>query len=68
MNRDISQAIAWMRASEPYVLTPPGNICCALGKLSECSGCIRLFVERMSSDAQAAAPKRRTCARQTRRP
>jgi hypothetical protein len=55
-DRDISQAIAWIRTSESYALTPTGKICRALGKLSECGGCIRLFVERMRSDARMAVP------------
>ena len=48
-DRDISQAIAWMRASDPYALITPGKIYRALGKAPQCGGCIRLFVERMRS-------------------
>jgi xanthine/CO dehydrogenase XdhC/CoxF family maturation factor len=44
-----------MLASDPYALIPPGKIYRALGKSTECGGCIRLFVERMRSDAQTAA-------------
>ena len=51
-DRDIRQAIAWMRTSEPYALVAPGKIYRALGKPAECGGCIRLFVERMRSDAR----------------
>jgi hypothetical protein len=45
-----------MRASDPRSLITPGKIYRALGKSAECGGCIRLFVERMRSDAQTAVP------------
>ena len=53
-DRDISQAITWMRASDPCALITPGDL--PLGKAPECGGCIRLFVERMRSDDQTAVP------------
>ena len=55
-DRDIGQAITWMRASDPCALITPGKIYRALGKAPECGGCIRLFVERMRSDDQTAVP------------
>jgi bacterioferritin-associated ferredoxin len=55
-DRDISQAIAWMRASDPYALVTPGKIYRALGKAPRCGGCIRLFVEHMRCDEQLAVP------------
>ena len=55
-DRDISQAIAWMRASDAYTLITPGKIYRALGKTPRCGGCIRLFVERMRCDDQMAVP------------
>jgi bacterioferritin-associated ferredoxin len=55
-DRDIRQAIAWMRASDPYALITPGKIYRALGKSAECGGCIRLFVERMRGDDNLAVP------------
>jgi len=55
-DRDIRDAIAWMRASDPYVLITPGKIYRALGKSAECGGCIRLFVSRMRADANLAVP------------
>jgi bacterioferritin-associated ferredoxin len=55
-DRDIRQTIAWMRTSEPYALITPGKIYRALSKPAECGGCIRLFVERMRSDARMAVP------------
>ena len=55
-DRDIHQAIAWMRASDPYALITPGKIYRALGKTVECGGCIRLFVEQMRGDGGLAVP------------
>jgi bacterioferritin-associated ferredoxin len=55
-DRDIHQAIAWMRASDPYTLITPGKIYRALGKSAECGSCIRLFVEKMRGDANLAVP------------
>jgi len=43
-DRDIRQAITWMRASDPYALITPGEIYRALGKSAECGGCIRLWL------------------------
>ena len=53
---DIRQAIAWMRAADPYTLITPGKIYRALGKAPGCGGCIRLFVERMRADDNLAVP------------
>ena len=55
-DREIREAIAWMRASDPYTLITPGKIYRALGKSAECGGCIRLFVEQMRGDANFAVP------------
>ena len=55
-DRDISQAIAWMRASDAYTSITPGKIYRALGKSPRCGGCIRLFVERMRCNDQTAVP------------
>jgi bacterioferritin-associated ferredoxin len=53
---DIREAIAWMRAADPYTLITPGKIYRALGKSAECGGCIRLFVEKMRADDNLAVP------------
>lgn len=55
-DRDIRQAIAWMRSADPYALITPGKIYRALGKSAECGGCIRLFVEQMRRDDNMAVP------------
>jgi bacterioferritin-associated ferredoxin len=54
---DIRDAIAWMRASDPYTLITPGKIYRALGKSAECGGCIKLFVETMRADDKMAVPR-----------
>ncbi len=54
--KDIRDAIAWMRASDPYTLITPGKVYRALGKSAECGACIRLFVDRMRADDNLAVP------------
>jgi bacterioferritin-associated ferredoxin len=49
-DRDIHQAIAWMRAADPDALITPGKVYRALGKSPECGGCVRLFVENMRAN------------------
>jgi len=55
-DRDIHQAIAWMRASDPHTVITPGKIYRVLGKSPECGGCIRLFVANMRADDKLAVP------------
>jgi bacterioferritin-associated ferredoxin len=55
-DREIREAIAWMRAADPYTLITPGKIYRALGKSAECGGCIRLFVDQMRRDENFAVP------------
>lgn len=55
-DRDIREAIAWMRASDPLTLITPGKIYRALGKQADCGGCVRLFVAQMRSNDQLAVP------------
>lgn len=55
-DRDISQAIGWMRASDADTLITPGKVYRALGKTPRCGGCIRLFVERMRCDDKMGVP------------
>ena len=53
---DIRDAIAWMRAADPYTLITPGKIYRALGKSAECGGCIKLFIEKTRADDNLAVP------------
>ena len=55
-DRDIREAIAWMRAADPYTLITPGKIYRALGKAPNCGACIRLFVQTMREDDNLAVP------------
>lgn len=55
-DRDIRDAIAWMRAADAYTLITPGKIFRSLGKSADCGGCIRLFVEKMRADDNLAVP------------
>ena len=55
-DRDIHDAVSWMRASDPLTLITPGKVYRALGKAPQCGGCIRLFVEQMRQDANFAVP------------
>lgn len=53
-DRDIHEAIGWMRAADPDAVITPGRIYRALGKRPVCGGCVRLFVENMSADVNLA--------------
>jgi bacterioferritin-associated ferredoxin len=55
-DRDIHQAIAWMRAADPHTLITPGKVYRALGKSPDCGGCIRLFVENMRANDKLKVP------------
>lgn len=55
-DRDIHQAIDWMRDADPYTLITPGKIYRALGKTPECGSCIRLFVENMRQNDRLGVP------------
>lgn len=55
-DRDIHDAVTWMRASDPLTLITPGKIYRALGKAPQCGGCIRLFVEKMRGETGLAVP------------
>jgi bacterioferritin-associated ferredoxin len=56
-DKDIREAIVWMRAADPYTLITPGKIYRALGKSAECGGCIKLFVESMRQNDDLAVPR-----------
>jgi bacterioferritin-associated ferredoxin len=57
-DRDISEVIACMRASDPRTLITPGKVWIyrLLGKAPRCGGCIREFVDFIRSGAQFALP------------
>jgi bacterioferritin-associated ferredoxin len=55
-DRDIRQAIDWMRASDAETVITPGKIYRALGKKADCGGCVRLFVDCMRRDENFPVP------------
>lgn len=55
-DRDILEAIDWMRAADPHTLITPGKVYRALGKTAECGGCVRLFVDTMRRSDSLQVP------------
>ncbi len=55
-DREIHQAIEWMRDADAYTLITPGKIYRALGKTPECGACIRLFVDSMRQNDKLGVP------------
>jgi bacterioferritin-associated ferredoxin len=55
-DRDIRNAIEWMRAADPHTLITPGKIYRACGKSPECGSCIRLFVATMRASDKLGVP------------
>jgi len=55
-DRDIHQAIDWMRAADETAIITPGKIYHALGKAPDCGGCMKLFVSSMRSNANLEVP------------
>jgi bacterioferritin-associated ferredoxin len=48
-DRDIRNAVDWMRAADPATLITPGKVYRALGKKADCGGCLPLFMDTLSS-------------------
>lgn len=55
-DRDIHAAIDWMRAADCDTLITPGKIYRALGKKADCGGCMPLFLQTMSENANLEIP------------
>ena len=55
-DKEIHQAIEWMRDADAYTLITPGKIYRALGKTPECGSCIRLFVDSMRENDKLGVP------------
>lgn len=55
-NKDIDNAINWMRASDPDIVITPGRVYRALGKTAECGGCMPQFLETMRSNDRTVVP------------
>ncbi len=46
-DHEIRAAVDWMRAADPHTIITPGKVWRALGKRSECGGCLPLVLETM---------------------
>ncbi|MCZ7676041.1 MAG: (2Fe-2S)-binding protein [Roseovarius sp.] len=46
-DRDIRAAVDWMRAADPGTLITTGKVFRALGRRSQCGGCLPLFLDTM---------------------
>lgn len=55
-DKDIHAAVDWMRASDEATLITPGKIYRALGKKSDCGGCLPLFMKTMQANANFEVP------------
>jgi bacterioferritin-associated ferredoxin len=55
-DRDIHATIDWMRAADETTIITPGKIYHALGKVPECGGCMKLFVESMRANDNLEVP------------
>ncbi|ARE40726.1 Bacterioferritin-associated ferredoxin [Rhodovulum sp. P5] len=53
---DIRRAMDWMRASDPETIITPGKVFHALGKSSDCGGCLPLFVDTMRKSDSLGVP------------
>jgi bacterioferritin-associated ferredoxin len=55
-DRDIRAAIGWMRAADPDTIVTPGKVWRALGKKTECGGCLPLFMAQMAASPGLEVP------------
>ncbi|KPP93715.1 MAG: bacterioferritin-associated ferredoxin Bfd [Rhodobacteraceae bacterium HLUCCA08] len=53
---DIHSAIDWMRAADPETIITPGKVYRALGKKSDCGGCLPLFMSTMQVSPALGVP------------
>lgn len=53
---DIRRAMDWMRAADPETIITPGKVFHALGKTSDCGGCLPLFVDTMHKSDSLEVP------------
>ncbi|HBB85459.1 MAG TPA: ferredoxin [Sulfitobacter sp.] len=55
-DRDINNAIDWMRASDARTVITAGKIYRALGKAADCGGCMPLFLSTMRGNGNFSVP------------
>ena len=63
-DRDINNAIDWMRASDARTVITAGKIYRALGKAADCGGCMPLFLSTMRGNGNFSVPVLATTLRQ----
>jgi len=55
-DEDIRRAMDWMRASDTDTIITPGKVFHAMGKRSDCGGCLPLFMETMRKSDSLQVP------------
>ncbi|WP_088624471.1 bacterioferritin-associated ferredoxin [Oceanicola sp. 22II-s10i] len=55
-DRDVHNAIDWMRAADPQTIVTPGKVYRALGKTPDCGSCMPLFLATMRQSASMEVP------------
>ena len=55
-DKDINNAIDWMRAADPEALITPSKVYRALGKAADCGGCVPLFLGTMRQNPNLEVP------------
>ncbi|MDF3382048.1 MULTISPECIES: bacterioferritin-associated ferredoxin [Sulfitobacter] len=63
-DRDINNAIDWMRASDARTVITAGKVYRALGKAADCGGCMPLFLSTMRGNGNFSVPVLKTTLRQ----
>ena len=64
-SHEIRAAVDWMRAADPETIITPGKVYRALGKRSDCGGCLPLFIAQMKTCDTLGVPDLRGAVRTT---
>ena len=55
-DKDIHAAMDWMRAADPDTIITPGKVFRALGRKTDCAGCLPLFLDTMQKNTSLEGP------------
>lgn len=55
-DHEIRAAVEWMRAADPQTIITPGKVYRALGRRSDCGGCLPLFLDIMAGCDTVGVP------------
>jgi bacterioferritin-associated ferredoxin len=55
-DRQIADAVDWMRRADPDTIITPGKVYRALGKSADCGGCMPLFLATMRESDNLEVP------------